>query len=350
MSISVLLRTLALVVAVGVSIVFSTLYSFHEFARSPDAAPISNACTQVTGLTAPADVQVHPPSRRAFFASAGEGERGAIYGISIDDPLDSAGWKDLTGGEPAQFAPRGLHYFDGDNVSRLFVANEATGGVELYDVDDNGRLTYLESFKDRRLKSVSDVVGYGPRQFYVSNNADATRLSGLWRLKFISRSKAGAILQFDGTSFRVAAGGLQFPSGLAIDKTNSRLIATETSGGALAVFDRDQESGQLSIEDRIAMKAGPDRVNTIQDGSILVTALSRPLAFALTPDRKTPAMQSSLILRFANPAELEDEPQRFIANDGDIVSGVKAVDRLDNTFLLGALQEDKFLICDAAEK
>lgn len=344
MPFSAMLRSISLTICLFFGVVLTTLYSFNEFKRFPSVS--NGRCVQVAGVVSPEDIQVNAASGRAFVASADPGGRGGIYALAIDDPLDSTGWKDLTGGLPIDFQPRGLHLFEDNGVKRLFVINGATNAVEIFELLGDGRLRHLETLRDRRLTSPSDIVGTGPRSFYVANHADARRNGFLWKMKFAARSKSGSVLHFNGTAFRVAATSLQFASGLSTVENGRFLVVSETAGARLSVFEVSKSSGHLSFHEHISLNAGPDKLNTAVDGSLLVAAHPRPLMLAFekhSRKTRTPSLVMKVNLSDIGGADIA----KVFAGNGEQLSGVRVADGVAETLIIGALREDKFLICNA---
>ncbi|HXI87175.1 MAG TPA: hypothetical protein VNH64_06925, partial [Parvularculaceae bacterium] len=137
------------------------------FYRLPGGALRANIafdgrCSPLQGVGGADDLEIDPMKRRAFVSSfsasaSGSGvARGAIAAFSIDDPLSENAWSDRTLGEPAVFAPLGLHLYQREGARRLFVVNAAAKSVELYDVGDDGALSHVETFTERRLTSPND--------------------------------------------------------------------------------------------------------------------------------------------------------------------------------------------------
>lgn len=361
MPFSILLRTVALFSFIAFAAVLSTLYSFNEF--EDHASEFAGQCVQVAGISRPEDIQVDFKSRRAFVASAGDGERGGIFSLSIDDPLESSGWRDLTNGTPETFEPRGLHLYEGEGVRRLFVVNNAVSGVEIFDLLEDSTLVHLNTVTDRRLLSPSDVVGTGPESFYVVNNADADDGSILWTMKFVARARSGSVLHYNGTSFRVAAESLRFPSGIGMNRTGDMLVISETSGGTLSFFGVESTTGYLTPMTKIPMRAGPDKLNLTPEGKFLVTAHPKPLKLAFK-NASEPSNTPSLVVMIdpiigdgskidrANQAAPFDASAaseggaEVFANGGDSIAGARVADTIDDKLVIGALREDKFLICD----
>ena len=341
----------ALLLAVAASVaVFALLRSFNHF--EPVETAFAGSCSPVIGVAGPEDLQIDPATRLAFVSSLdrragdGEGERGSVLAFSLDDPLAETAWRDRTDGVPARFEPLGLHFWSDGTTRRLFVVNAAADAVELYDVGEDGALAHLGSFSERRLTSPNDVVGVGPRAFYVSNDAEAGRDSLLGRLQFVLRQGAGKIMHYDGASWRVSAEGLKFANGLAVDRAGTRLYAAETAASALSVYARDPATGAISLLRREAMPAAIDNLNIDPDGALWIAGHPKPLllpAYARDPEGRAP----SIVLRY-DASENGGAATRVYADDGAELSASTAASRLGSTLLIGALLERKFLICDLA--
>lgn len=341
---------LAAAVAVAGVIAAWTLLvgSFNQFGEVE--RNFAGSCSPVTGVAGPEDLQIDPTTRLAFISSldrrmAGSGERGAIYAIALDDPLDTDGWRDRTRGVPERFEPMGLHFFQDGDVRRLFVVNAATSSVELYDVARNGDLSHLESLAERRLTSPNNVVGVGPRAFYVSNDVEAGRDTLMGRLHFLARVASGRIMYFDGASWRIAAEGLRFANGVAVSPDGGRLYVAETSSATLRVYARDVETGMLEWRRTAPMPAAIDNINVDQGGVLWIGAHAKPLALARYRREETGRLPS-LVIRYDPSSEGRATAVPVYADDGGEISAASAAARLGSTLLIGALLEKKFLICD----
>ncbi len=338
----------AALLATACAAIFATLSSFN-YSRSAKA-DFAGSCSPVAGIAGPEDLQIYPAKGLAFISSLdrregkGVAERGAIYAFSLDDPLAADAWRDRTGGIPEQFQPLGLHLYVEGETRRLFVVNSATDAVELFDVAENGDLTHLESLGERRLTSPNDVVGVGPRAFYVTNDVDPGRDTLLGQLHFLTRVGSGRLLYFDGAIWRVAADGLRFANGVSVSPSGERLYVAETSAAALRIYDRNPESGVLRWSRTAPMPAAIDNINVEYNGSLWMGALPKPLAlprYRLDEGAKAP----SLVIRYDDIAGVTSPPSAVYADNGEEISGSTVAAKSGSTLLIGALLEKKFLIC-----
>ncbi len=339
------MRFLLFVVALGLlaaAMVALNLRAFNYFATI-EPVPLA-ACTPVTGIPGPEDIDIAHEMGRAFISSLdrrADGARGAVYVFDPQDPLAADGFRDRTGGAPEAFRPLGVDYFEDGAVRRLFVVNEAGPSVELFDVLENGDLVHLETFAERRLTSPNAVAATGPRQFYVTNDVRPGRHSRIANLHFLLRQGLGDVYFVDGAMWRHVAEGLKFANGAAISPTGDRLYVAETAGKKVRLFDRDLVSGALTPAGAIRLDGAPDNLHVDAAGVLWIAALPKPLS---TPALKQDASASapSEILRVAKDGLAET----IYRNGGEELSAATVAARLRDKLLIGALFEQKFLVCD----
>lgn len=342
------LAGIALLVSVAIWGVL-TIRSFNGFEMI--ASEFNGRCDAVTGIAGPEDLQFDFASRKAFISSfdrrsarAGDGVRGAIYLFDVLNPLDSASWRDRTGGVPAAFEPLGLYYYTDGKVRRLFVVNGANNAIELFDISSGDELTHLESFTERRLTSPKDIVAIGPRSFYVTNDKNAGRSSIRGQIDFLFRLRTGVIFYFNGTSWHRAADNIRYANGLAFNHSGDKLYVAETAGGNLLEYDREAETGYLTLARTIETGAAVDNINIDEEGVLWIGAHPRPLALARHRSDGD-ILAPSKVFSY-DPAT--DTLKTIYSDDGSTLSGSSSAARLQNKLMIGSLYEEKFLICDMA--
>ncbi|MHA7871282.1 MAG: SMP-30/gluconolactonase/LRE family protein [Hyphococcus sp.] len=322
------------------------LHSFNHFAEIERV--FDGQCQPVRGIAGPEDIVIDPRRARAFLSSLDRRQpdaRGAIHLFDLSDPLNDAAWRDRTGGFPADFQPLGLDYYEDAETRRLFVVNAANNSVEMFAVADDGGLTHLETFAERRMTSPNNVVAVGRRSFYVTNDVKPGRDTRMGDLHFLTRAASGQILYTDGTVWRVAAEGLRFANGVDLSPDGRRLYAAETAGGAIQVFERDAASGALARVNEIKLAAAPDNLMVDEAGAIWVAALPKPLAaprHAANPQIPAP----SEVIRIG----ADGAPRTVYRDNGTELSASTAAARLDATLMIGALYDETFLICRLPER
>lgn len=336
-----------LFLALAVGAVAITLQRFNHFRVVEER--FEGSCAPVTGVAGPEDIEASTNSGRAFVSSldrrAGPDERGAIYSVLIDDPLASENWRDRTGGKPERFRPLGLNYYEDGEVRRLFVVNDATRAIEIFDVAPNGDLVHLESFSERRLTSPNDVVAVGPRSFYVSNDVDAGRRSLLGKMQFLSSAPTGKIYYYDGVAMSVAAEGLRFANGVALNARGTRFYAAETSGQALRIYDRNVADGFLHLARIEALPAAPDNINVAWDGSLWIGAQPKPLTTPFA-ERDRSILAPSAVIRYVDQEGVASPLTEIFSSNGEAISTASVAAVAGSRLLIGALLDDKYLICN----
>ena len=338
-----------LLTAAVAAFVYFRLESFNHFKIIEE--DFAGACSPVTGIAGPEDLQIVPGARRAFVSSfdrraksaPGQKVRGAIFAINLDDPLDAGAWRDRTGGAPHAFEPMGLHYYEAGDVRRLFVVNAAAKSVELYDVAPSGDLEHLETFSERRLTSPNDVVAVGPRSFYVSNDLEPGRDTMLGDLHFLAQIGSGSVLYFNGASWRLAADDLRFANGVMVNADGDRFYVAETAGQAIKIFERAPESGLLKLLASTPLGAAPDNINIDDEGALWVGAHPKPLSI-VRHQRKASIEAPSQIIKIRNQADtLVIDP--VFSTAGSAISAATSAARAGETLVIGALMDEKYLLC-----
>ncbi len=321
---------------------YATLNSFRHFEQIERS--FAGQCTPVAGIAGPEDIQIDAARSRVFISSLdrrAKDARGAIHVFDIADPLGAEGWRDMTMGAPTNFKPLGLDYYEDDEVRRLFVVNEASKSVEMFDVGDDGMLVHIETFDEPRLTSPNNVVAVGRRSFYVTNDVQPGRNTRIGRIHFLTRQASGQVLFTNGTSWRVAAEGLRFANGIEASADGAHIYVAETAGGAVQVYDRDQQTGVLALAETIRLGASPDNITIDDAGALWVAALPQPLALPGHAANRKKRAPSEVIRIGADGA-----PQTVYRDDGSELSAATSAVRLGRRLIIGALYDEKFLICD----
>ncbi len=321
-----------------------TLHGFNHFARIDHQ--FAGACAPVSGIAGPEDMAVDHARGRVFISSLDRRSaeaRGAVHLFDPTDPLAAGGWRDITSGEPASFKPLGLSYFEGDGVRRLFVVNEFNKAVEIFDVAEDGALTHRDTMTERRLTSPNNIVAVGPMQFYVTNDVKAGRETLLGKIDFLTRAANGDVLYFNGVAWSVAAAGLRFANGIAVSKDGREIHVAESAGKTVKTYARTPESGSLTLLRSISTPVAPDNLAIDADGALWAAGQPKPLGLPLhaaDAKRTTP----SSVMRIT-----ETGASTVYLDDGKELSASSTAARLGDALMIGAIFEQKFLLCDLPE-
>lgn len=301
-------------------------------------------CLPVTGVAGPEDIVIADNSGLAIISSLDRRDpeaRGAIHLFDPADPLAAGGWKDMTNGVPKAFRPLGISYFEDDTHRRLFVVNEAINGVELFDIEEDGTLIHLNSFTERRLTSPNNIVGVGPTSFYVTNDVKPGRSSTMGTFHFLSRAASGEIFYSDGTVWQQVASGLKFANGIDISADGEQLYVAETTGKTVRAYNRNLATNAITPAREYEIPFLPDNIAVNEDGQVWVAGLPKPLSVPLHESDSTKLAPSQVAIIKRNRGI-----ETVYQDDGSELSASTTATQIGSTLLIGALYENKFLLCD----
>ena len=344
----IILTLFAVMLVAAGAVGFNVLQYFNAFDRIEN--DFDGLCEPVVGLVGPEDLQIAPDGDTVFISShdrrahfAGRETRGGIYTLSLSNPLGAA-WRDRSSGAPEDFLPHGIHYYEAEGVRRLFAVNMATNAVEIFDVGEGEALTHLESVTTPALTSPNDVFAVGPRTFYVTNDVAVGRDTDAGTLHALFRKPSGSVHYFDDGSWREVADGLRFANGVVASRDGAALYVAEATGFGVSVFAR-RANGALDFERFIDLNTSADNLNLDADGDIWIGAHPKPLdLLGHERDLSNPSPSEVVRLRVgASPAE--DEIEIVFLDRGRTISGSTSAARSGDTLLIGALYEEKFLLC-----
>ena len=144
---------------------------------------------------------------------------------------------------------------------------------------------------------------------------------------------------------RVAAEGLRFANGIAVNQRGTRLYVAESSGQAIKIFDRDPESSALSFSRYQNLPASPDNITVAWDGSVWVGAQPKPLALPLA-EQSEKVLAPSLVIRFTDNDGAAASISEVFSSTGAAISTASVAAISGGKLLIGALFDSKYLICD----
>ncbi|MCG8443297.1 MAG: SMP-30/gluconolactonase/LRE family protein [Caulobacterales bacterium] len=321
------------------------------------APRFDGTCRRLDGFVGPEDLALD--AERGLLYAAGEDRRalkagaptrGAIWALEMD-ALDAAEPVDLTGGTPADFHPLGIDlHIDAEGVRRLFVVNRASGGhrVELFRVTDAGDLAHERSFDDPALINPNDVAAAGPDRAYVTLDKKAPTASVGEVVEGLLERPNGKVLLVSPQGVRTVADGLIYANGLALIEEGAGLAVAETVRRAIALYDRDAGSGELTLRERVFLGTGADNITRDAAGRLFIAAHPKLLTFAMGHARTEDADAPSQVI-VMDVAERRVD-QLFLSSGVDI-SGASAavVDVEARRMVMGSVYEPFLMACELPE-
>ncbi|MFN2375311.1 MAG: strictosidine synthase family protein [Candidatus Binatia bacterium] len=305
-------------------------------------------CRTVTGAVGAEDVTIHPEAGVAYLSAddrrataAGRPVRGEIY--SLDLRSNAALPVPLTRGSPADFHPHGISLWRGeDGGERLFVINHpAAGGhtVEIFDVEPD-RLHHVETVTYPDLSSPNDIVAVGKRRFYATNDR-RHREGFLATVEAYLQLPWASVSYFDGSRGRIAADGIAFANGINASADGGSVYVAELLGQAVRVYDRDPDSGNLTLRRTIGLGSSPDNIEVESSGRLSVAAHPKIFDFlAHAGDAAKPA--PSQVLRVDPDSGVVEE---VFLDDGTLLSAAATAATAGGTMVLGPIFDARVLVC-----
>ncbi len=305
-------------------------------------------CRAVTVFPGTEDVTIDPDLGIAFISAddrrataAGAPVQGGIYVLRLDgsDRVMRAS-PDSFG----EFHPHGLSLWRGaDGRKRLFVINHTLNDgnkVEIFDVGLGGALMRVDSIAFPEMTSPNDVLGVGPRSFYVTNDR-GVKDGFMAQVEAYLALPLASLAYFDGQNGRIVARGLTYANGVNMSADGKTVYATEFLGRRVDIYDRNIETGALKKKKSIAVNTGPDNVEVSADGALWIGGHSKVFDF-LKHAKDAKAIAPSHVIRVNPETGLKEDI--FIDTHGTInASSVGAM--WDNTLVVGAVFDDHVMVC-----
>ena len=307
-------------------------------------------CRAVTVFPGTEDVTIDPELDVAFISAdarratfAGAPVQGGVYALRLDG---SDRVSKVSPDSFGAFHPHGLSLWRGDDGrKRLFVINHSGGDgdkVEIFDVGTGGALMHVDSVAFPEMTSPNDVLGVGPRSFYVTNDK-------AFKEGFMSKAEAwlalplASLAYFDGQNGKIAARGLAYANGVNMSADGGKVYATAFLGRQVVVYGRDAATGALTREKAIRVNTGPDNVEVASDGALWIGG--HPKVFDFLEHVKDPTHVAPAHVIRVNPESGAVEDMLIDASGAINASSVGAV--YDDTLIVGSVFDDHVMVCPA---
>lgn len=309
-------------------------------------------CRAVTVFPGTEDVTIDPDTGIAFISAddrraafAGAPVQGGIYALRLD------GTDRVSKVSPDSFGvfhPHGISLWRADDGrKRLFAINHrgADGDtVEIFDVGTGGALMHVDTVAFPQMSSPNDVVGVGPRSFYVTNDRGFKK-GFMEQVEAYGALPLSSLAYFDGQKGSIAARGLAYANGVNVSADGKTLYATALLGRSVAVYDRDLATGALTRRKSIRVNTAPDNIEVASDGALWIGGHSRIFDFLKHVEDPSAVAPSHVIRVNPDSGVVED---MLIDPNGTInASSVGAV--WDDTLVVGSVFDDHVMVCPSHE-
>ena len=282
---------------------------------------------------------VSADDRRA--TAAGDPVQGGIYALRLDGSDRVAKVSPDSFGE---FHPHGISLWRGeDGRKRLFAINHTIADghkVEIFDVGFGGALLHVDTVSFDAMTSPNDIVGVGPRSFYVTNDRGysdglAATLEAYLALPFSS------LAYYDGQSGSTALKGLTFANGVNLSPDGATVYVSEFLRRRVGVYARNAETGGLSLIRRYPVNTGPDNIEVASDSALWIGGHTRVFDF-LKHAGDPAAIAPSHVIR-VNPATGETED--VLIDTSGVLNASSVGAATADTLVVGAVFDDHVLVC-----
>ncbi len=267
-------------------------------------------------------------------------DRGAVDGIYLLLPDSTDIPTKIPTTYEGGFHPHGISYFRQDSSSYLYVVNHNLEGdfIELFEYK-NDTLFHKKSIEDETMCCPNDVVGVDTDRFYVTN--DHGNATGIMRtIEDYAGLAQSYLLYYDHGVFSQAVDGLQYANGVDLSNDGTQLYVTHTTGGELLVMNRNQNTGELILNQTIDLETGVDNIDVDTQGNIWIGCHPQLLKFvghSKDPEKLSP----SQVLKIS-PSE-NYKVEEIYLNDGAEISGSSVGVQYNGDLYIGVVFESKLL-------
>jgi arylesterase/paraoxonase len=346
---------IGVIIVLLIAFAVRTLWFAGEFKSIQPHADYS--VVQVT-CPGPEDVEIDVENDIAFISSSdrraamkGNESQGAIYGYPLS--AEKPGLVNLTQDFDKSLHPHGISlYKSPSGQTLLFVINMASdkpladtkagSTVEIFQYE-GGKLKHMETLSDPLISTPNDILGVGPRQFYFSNDSGATDRLGK-QLELYLQLPISNVAYYDGKEFRKVAGNIACANGFAMSRDGKRVYVTSTVGKLIRVYDRDIDSGALTMVKDLNLDTGVDNINSDSDGNIWAGCIPKLLSYDINRRDATKFAPSQVLMIRPLPNDAFEVKEVFLSTGEDMSGSTCAASYKDRLFI-GSAWDTKFLDC-----
>ncbi len=353
----VFLKRLALVVAIIFVVAAGSIVSFlvrgGAFNEASSVAP--GKCVPLPlGIGSAEDVEPDYEAGEVFLSVLDR--RGIVEGRPVRGTVLRVSWagqQPIIGPAleyvPEKFRPHGMSLVVNPDGSRtLFVINHASPlgeAIEVFERQPGQDLfAHVASLSDEALVEPNDIVGIGPRQFYVANDSGASN-NLEQAAEMLYAVGLSPLTWFDGQAFSIPVDDLKSSGGINVNLSKRQLYVSETMGKSIRVYKLDEAGKVSGLHSMIALDAAPDNISVSPDGTLWVANHLNTLA---------------LVRHFADPGSIAptqvqtikalgdrwDEARTIFESAGDAISAGSVAVPIGNKLVIGSITEPKVLVCD----
>lgn len=296
---------------------------------------VAESCRPVPGVVGPEDIQAEPDG--GLIVSAMDWHAGKTDPAEQDGlyRLPAAGPPRLErlAGAPAGLHPHGLHIVQDPKLGEVLMVVDhhrdgATDIVQFQVSHPAGRpvLKLLRRVSDPALASANDLAALDGARFYVS------------------ASRTGQVLFFDGEGVRPVLTGLKTPNGVALSADQAHLYVAETTGARLRSYRRTAD-GVLTEEASVSVAGAPDNIDVDPGGGLWLAVHPNAMAFMAWFQNKDAKPSPSAIYWVATHEGTPTSAELRLQDDGSHIGAASVAAAAPGRLVIGSTLDSKILVC-----
>ncbi|HRF40650.1 MAG TPA: SMP-30/gluconolactonase/LRE family protein [Saprospiraceae bacterium] len=340
------LYILALLILIVAALVVRTLWYANVFKTfAPQSAGNEQLITGMIGaedITMAGDGIALVSSYDRRGVGAGKAVKGAIFRLDLNNTPPT--FTDLTAGfDQPDFRPHGISLYTdpADGTRWLFAVNHRAGKhvVEIFEYRDSV-LIHSESIESELFKSPNDLVGYGKRSFYFTNDHNSSG-EDVSHLKDFLVIGTGEIGRYENGKTETLATGIRYANGITISPDGKLLYVAACTDRAVYVYNREPFEKIRTID----CGTGVDNLEWDEEGNLWIGAHPKLLMFlGHSKDPAKRSLSQVLQIQLQNP----EQPvvKQVYLNDGNPLSGSSVATVWKNKLLVGGVFDDGVLVVE----
>lgn len=250
----------------------------------------------------------------------------------------------ISGKFEKEFHPHGIDMIRLDSSRhRLFVINhvDKLNTVEVFTLHNRDSLVFEESLADPQMFSPNDIVALGDREFYFTNDKNATNIWGKFQENYLGKA-ACKITYFDGKEYRTVADGLAYANGINYDAERELMYIASSRGFLVNVYQREK-NGDLTLLKTIPCETGVDNIELDTNGDLWIGCHPNLMAFKSYSQGKK-AKAPSEIIKLVYHEDGSQSLESFFVDDGSNVSASSTAAVFRDKVIVGNVMDDHFVI------
>ncbi len=310
-------------------------------------AHFDGQCKSAASIVGAEDLVIDREQRLVYISShdrRNPTSAGSLWVMPVDAPETARPLvlPDLGG---ALFAPHGMDLLITEDGSRfLFMIDHGLAPkqlVRLFKVVGE-TVTLVRTFESPELYSPNDIAAISETQFYVTNDnrEELGSLDAFMAVLF--KRKTGNVVWMDDGEAKAVADGFSYANGIAVSNDLSQLYVSATITQDLRIFDRDTQTGELTLVDSIFLDSGLDNIDVDADGSLWIGSHPRLFDFSAHAGDATKDSPSQVF-----HINLKDKSiSEVFLSDGADLSASSVAAKIDNLIFMGGVFDAQILTCE----